>query len=71
MGYPADWDLIGTYTDQRTKDYIRMAVKNPLLLDLRNQFGGGKNDLTTFRLVVILLFNFSPFRSITSPTKSL
>jgi len=38
MGYPADWDLIGSYTDLKTKDFIRMAVKNPLLIELRKQF---------------------------------
>jgi hypothetical protein len=38
MGYPADWDLIGSYTDQRTKDFIRMAVKNSLLIEFRAKF---------------------------------
>jgi hypothetical protein len=38
MDYPADWDLIGSYTEQRTKDFIQMAVKNPLLIGLRKQF---------------------------------
>ena len=38
MGYPADWDLIGSYTDKPTKDFIRMAVKNPVLLELRRKF---------------------------------
>jgi hypothetical protein len=38
MNYPADWDLIGSYTDQRTKDFIRMALRNPLLIELRKQF---------------------------------
>lgn len=38
MGYPADWDLIGSYADQKTKDFIRMALKNPLLIELRSRF---------------------------------
>jgi hypothetical protein len=38
MDYPADWDLIGSYTEQRTKDFIQMAIKNPLLIGLRKQF---------------------------------
>jgi len=38
MNYPADWDLIGSYTDQKTKDFIRMALRNPLLIELRKQF---------------------------------
>ena len=38
MNYPADWDLIGSYTDQKTKDFILMAIKNPLLIELRKQF---------------------------------
>lgn len=38
MGYPADWDLIGTYTDDKTKDFIRMSLKNPSLIQLRNKF---------------------------------
>jgi hypothetical protein len=38
MDYPADWDLVGSYTEQRTKDFIRMAIKNPLLIGLRKQF---------------------------------
>jgi len=38
MNYPADWDLIGSYTDPRTKDFIRMALRNPLLIELRKQF---------------------------------
>jgi hypothetical protein len=38
MDYPAEWDLIGSYTEKRTKDYIRFAVKNPLLIELRKQF---------------------------------
>jgi hypothetical protein len=37
-GYPADWDLTGSYTDKKTKDFIRMAVKNPSLLQLRKEF---------------------------------
>jgi hypothetical protein len=37
-GYPADWDLTGSYTDKKTKDFIRMAVKNPALLQLRKEF---------------------------------
>jgi hypothetical protein len=38
MDYPADWDLVGSYTDPRTKDFIQMAIKNPLLIGLRKQF---------------------------------
>jgi hypothetical protein len=38
MHYPADWDLIGSYTEQRTKDFIRIAIKNPLVIELRKQF---------------------------------
>jgi len=38
MNYPADWDLIGGYTDKKTKDFIRMAIKNPLLIKFRKQF---------------------------------
>jgi hypothetical protein len=38
MHYPADWDLIGSYTEQRTKDFIRMAIRNPALIGLRKQF---------------------------------
>jgi hypothetical protein len=38
MDYPADWDLVGSYTEQRTKDYIRLAIKNPLVIELRKQF---------------------------------
>jgi len=38
MDYPAEWDLIGSYTEKRTKDFILMAVKNPLLIGLRKQF---------------------------------
>jgi hypothetical protein len=38
MDYPADWDLIGSYTEQRTKDFIRIAIKNPLVIELRKQF---------------------------------
>jgi hypothetical protein len=38
MDYPADWDLVGSYTEQRTKDFIRMAIRNPALIGLRKQF---------------------------------
>jgi hypothetical protein len=38
MDYPADWDLVGSYTEQRTKDFILMAIKNPLVIELRKQF---------------------------------
>lgn len=38
MGYPADWDLSAKYLDQKTKDFIRMAVKNPALIQLREKF---------------------------------
>jgi hypothetical protein len=38
MDYPADWDLVGSYTEERTKDFIRMAIKNPLVIELRKQF---------------------------------
>jgi hypothetical protein len=38
MDYPADWDLVGSYTEQRTKDFIRMAIKNPALIEIRKQF---------------------------------
>ncbi|MFN3759282.1 MAG: DUF6371 domain-containing protein [Algoriphagus aquaeductus] len=37
-GYPAEWDLFGTYTDKKTKHFIRMAVKNPLLIKFREKF---------------------------------
>lgn len=32
-GYPAEWDLAGSYTDKMTKDFIRDVVKNPELLN--------------------------------------
>lgn len=38
MGYPADWDLIGSYTAKKTKDFIRMAIKNPALIQFRKKF---------------------------------
>lgn len=38
-GYPADWDLSANYIDQKTKDFIRMAVKNPALIQFRKKFG--------------------------------
>jgi len=38
MDYPADWDLIGSYTEQKTKDFIKMAIKNPALIEIRKQF---------------------------------
>jgi hypothetical protein len=38
MDYPAEWDLIGSYTEKRTKDFILMAIKNPLVIELRKQF---------------------------------
>jgi len=38
MGYPANWDLIGGYTDKKTKDFIRMAIKNPALIQLKEKF---------------------------------
>lgn len=38
IGYPADWDLVGNYTDQKTKDFIQMAVKNPALIRFREKF---------------------------------
>jgi hypothetical protein len=38
MHYPAEWDLVGSYTEQRTKDFILMAIKNPSLIGLRKQF---------------------------------
>jgi hypothetical protein len=38
MDYPADWDLVGSYTDPRTKDFIQMAIKNPALIEIRKQF---------------------------------
>jgi len=38
MDYPADWDLIGSYTEQKTKDFILMAIKNPALIEIRKQF---------------------------------
>lgn len=37
-GYPAEWDLFGSYTDKKTKDFIRMTVKNPLLIKFREKF---------------------------------
>lgn len=36
--YPAEWDLAGSYTDQKNKAFIRLAAKNPLLIDFRNKF---------------------------------
>jgi hypothetical protein len=38
MHYPAEWDLVGSYTEQRTKDFIKMAIKNPALIEIRKQF---------------------------------
>jgi hypothetical protein len=38
MDYPAEWDLVGSYTEERTKDFIRLAVKNPLLIEAKKQF---------------------------------
>jgi hypothetical protein len=38
MDYPAEWDLVGSYTEQRTKDFIQMAIRNPLVIELRKQF---------------------------------
>jgi hypothetical protein len=38
MDYPAEWDLIGSYTEKRTKDFILMAIKNPALIEIRKQF---------------------------------
>jgi hypothetical protein len=38
MHYPAEWDLVGSYTEQRTKDFILMAIKNPALIEIRKQF---------------------------------
>ncbi len=37
-GYPAEWDLSAKYVDQKTKDFIRMAVKNPALIGFREKF---------------------------------
>lgn len=37
-GNPAEWDLFGSYTDKKTKHFIRMAVKNPLLIKFREKF---------------------------------
>lgn len=34
-GYPAEWDLAGSYTDDKTKEFIREVVKNPNLIQLR------------------------------------
>jgi hypothetical protein len=38
MVYPADWDFIEGYTEEKTKDFIRMAVKKPVLLESRKKF---------------------------------
>jgi hypothetical protein len=37
-GYPAEWDLSANYIDKKTNDFIRMAVKNPVLIELRKKF---------------------------------
>jgi hypothetical protein len=37
-GYPAEWDLFGSYTDEKTKGFIKMAVRNPALIYLTNRF---------------------------------
>jgi hypothetical protein len=36
--YPAEWDLAGSYTDQKSKAFIRLAAKNPLIIGFRNKF---------------------------------
>ncbi len=33
--YPAEWDLAGSYTDQKNKAFIRLAAKNPLMVEFR------------------------------------
>ncbi len=38
MGYPAEWDLSASYMDKKTNNFIRLAVKNPLLLQFREKF---------------------------------
>ncbi|WP_146849443.1 DUF6371 domain-containing protein [Algoriphagus ratkowskyi] len=38
MGYPAEWDLSASYTEKKTNDFIRMAVKNPNLIRLKEIF---------------------------------
>jgi hypothetical protein len=35
--YPAEWDLAGSYTDQKNKVFIRLAAKNPLMVEFRNK----------------------------------
>jgi hypothetical protein len=39
-GYPADWDIITTdkTTDLKTKSFVKMAIKNPKLLELKRLF---------------------------------
>ena len=36
--YPAEWDLAGSYTDQKSKAFILLAAKNPLIIGFRNKF---------------------------------
>ena len=38
--YPADWDTIGSFKeiDSRTKSFIGLSQKNPVLLDLQRRF---------------------------------
>jgi hypothetical protein len=41
FGYPADWDTISSCKeiDSKTKDFIKLTIKNPALLDLQKSFG--------------------------------
>jgi len=34
-GYAASWDLTAPYLDDKTKDFLKLAIKNPRVLDLR------------------------------------
>jgi len=37
FGYPAEWDLAADQVCNRTKDFIKMAVKKPKILDLQKR----------------------------------
>ncbi len=41
FGYPADWDTISGFKeiDSKTKEFIKMTSKNPVLLELQRRFG--------------------------------
>jgi len=36
-GYPAEWDLATDCIDERTKNFVKLAVKNPKILDLQKR----------------------------------